>query len=177
VQPGDEVVAFVGSVYTAASDMLAVVPVWRERGIKLHLLREGSCQEDPLGPSMTTAGATGEAMLLALRAIASLNHTRRSEAAIWGIRARRRQGFRHTRHAGYGYRWAGPKGRQRRVPDKAERVVMGKIAEWRHAGYSWYAIAANLLRQRVETSAGREWSPARVRRAYYAELRLQAAGC
>lgn len=70
-----------------------------------------------------------------------------------------------SRHPGYGYRWDES---GRRVPDEAERATIALIAELRGAGMTWKAIAAELGRRGILTSAGRPWSHDRVTRAYRA---------
>ena len=80
------------------------------------------------------------------------------------------RGLKYCRYAGYGYRWF----RGRRVPDEHEAAVIAKVVEWKQKGYSWYGIASHLLRNRIRTSDGREWSVARCRRAYAASVRRQA---
>jgi hypothetical protein len=94
----------------------------------------------------------------------------RSERATQALRERRLKGVRYTRHAGYGWRWSGRRGRQRRVPDEAERKVVERIIAWWAQGYSWYEIARHLMLTKVNTAEGREWSVARVRRAYRAAI-------
>lgn len=79
---------------------------------------------------------------------------------------RRMRGLRYCAHAGYGYRWCPTT--EQRVPDEHEQRTMRHIAESLQGGLSWYGIARRLLYERVLTSDGREWSPARVRRAYLA---------
>src|SRR5262249_60950915 len=73
-----------------------------------------------------------------------------------------------------GYEWKGREGKHRRAPNAYEQAVMAKIHEWRFSGYSFYQIAAHLLRHGVPTADGREWSPSRVRRAWLAALRQRA---
>jgi hypothetical protein len=84
---------------------------------------------------------------------------------------KKRKGLKYCRFAGYGFKWGGPKDKQKRVPDLDEQAVMAQIVQWREVGWSWYRIAARLLRNRVVTAEGREWSVSRVRRACVAELR------
>ena len=79
-------------------------------------------------------------------------------------------GLKHCYHPPYGYRFE--KGKP--VRNEEELAVMDKIVELKHAGQSYYRIAAKLLRERVLTPAGEEWSPARVRRAYQAAIRYKA---
>src|SRR5262249_26768505 len=90
-------------------------------------------------------------------------------------KTKKKRGLKHCRYAGYGFKWGGPKDQQKRVGDQEEGAGMSQIVEWREAGWSWYRIAARLLRNRVVTADGREWSVSRVRRAYLAELRRREA--
>jgi hypothetical protein len=84
---------------------------------------------------------------------------------------KKRRGLKYCRFPGYGFRWF----RGQRVPDQGEREVIAQVVERRGAGHSWYAIAAELLRQRVRTADGREWSVAHCRRAFGVELHRRAA--
>jgi hypothetical protein len=87
---------------------------------------------------------------------------------------KKKRGLKYCRYAGYGFKWSGPKGQQKRVPDEGEQAVMSQLVQWRDNGASWYQMAARLLRNRIVTSEGREWSPSRCRRAFLAALRLRA---
>jgi hypothetical protein len=95
----------------------------------------------------------------------------RSERATQALRERRLKGLRYTRYPGYGYRWSGRRGHQRRVLDHQERRVMAAILRWVQEGASYFDIAGHLLISRITTAQGREWSPSRVRRAFLAAIR------
>ncbi len=69
-------------------------------------------------------------------------------------------------HPGFGYKLRGPKGRKTKVPDPKEQQTIRWIVEGRNAGWTWERIYFNLLRRRVRTRTGREWSVSRIRRAY-----------
>jgi DNA invertase Pin-like site-specific DNA recombinase len=173
--PGCHVVIAGGVwIWTSPGDLLAVLRDWRERDITLHV---AVARAFPAGPdfSLRLAGAQGEAMLAALAAAQSLNRAGHGEAVREGMRRRKAEGRKYCRHAGYGFVWRGPKGKQRRVPHAGEQEVMAHIVAWRHAGLSWYEIAAHLLQLGVQTADGRIWSPSRVRRACFAALRQRAA--
>src|SRR5262249_52353773 len=90
------------------------------------------------------------------------------------LRERRLKGVRYTRHAGYGFKWAGRRGRQRRVPDEAERRGLAAILRGGRGGCSYYDISPHLFLNPIKKSDGREWSASRVRRAFVAQLRLMA---
>ena len=88
-------------------------------------------------------------------------------AACWLSRMpASRDGVEYRNRPGYGCRWH----RERRVLDLAELRIIARIVAMRREGCSWYAIAARLLRERVRTPAGREWSVMRCRRAYQAAM-------
>ena len=119
--------------------------------------------------------ALDQVEVLVLEFLRAFKSSRRSEEVRAALRARKCQGLRWTRCPGYGYRWAGPRGKQRRVPDEAEQAALAKIVQLRECGLSWYGIARDLLLAGVKTAAGREWSPSRVRRGY-AAVRTRSAG-
>jgi DNA invertase Pin-like site-specific DNA recombinase len=173
--PGSHVViAGLHVVYTALADLLAVLRDWRERRITLHVV----AMEDFFTSSEFSLRVEGPVSDLVVRALTNLQafrHARRSEAVREGMLRRKRTGKRYCRHAGYGHTWKGRKGRQGRKPDPYEQAVMAKIVDWVAAGYSYYAVAAHLLREGIETADGKEWSPSRVRRAYLAALQQRVS--
>ena len=89
---------------------------------------------------------------------------REAERARNREKRKKKASTRTTFWPGYGYRW----GQNGREPDAGEQATIARIAEMRGSGMSFYRIAAQLMVDRVMTAAGREWSPARVRRAYLA---------
>jgi hypothetical protein len=56
------------------------------------------------------------------------------------------------------------------VPDEQERRVMAAILRWWQEGASYNDMARHLLLNRIKTADNREWSPARVRRAFLAAI-------
>lgn len=163
------VIACAESIFTTVTDLLSVVQDFNERGIVLHFA--GFKLRNGLEIPLSTCGGMGEAFLIALRAMASLVASNRGEAVSEGMREKKRQGKKHCRHAGYGFHWR--RGKQEAHPQ--EQAVMAKIVEWREKGYSWHGIAAHLLRHRILTAEGREWSPSRVRRVCIGELQRRAS--
>ena len=79
-----------------------------------------------------------------------------------------------NRHNLLGFLWVGKKGNKRVVRDDHDRKVMGMIVKWRKIGISWSEIADHIEKKGVLTSRGGDWNRSRVRRAYTAELYLQA---
>ena len=160
LKPGVQVViADCASIYSKAADLLRAIQDLREQGVVLHIAAFKS-RKSEAAFTFSTSGLHGDLMVKALQAMQTLNRSARSEAVREGMRARKEQGRKYCHHPGYGYVWNGRGGRK---PDDYEQAIMAKIVEWKRAGWSWNQIAAHLLRQRVRTSAGREWSPARVR--------------
>ena len=77
-------------------------------------------------------------------------------------------------NAGLGFKYVGPKGRLRKVPDPDERKVMAQIVQLRDEGNSWNEIASLLMRQK--TRRGKyDWHPGTIARAYTAEWDLRMA--
>jgi DNA invertase Pin-like site-specific DNA recombinase len=165
--PGSQVV--VARICATGLDLIRVIGEWAERSITLHM----ATQQGPHGAGMSrsTSGMTGDKLVPILRAMRELNRSGRSEAVSEGMRARKAAGVKYCRYPGYGFKWGGPTGLERRKPDVDEQGIMARIVEWKRAGFSWYQIARHLLRNRMVTPAGREWSPSRVRRAYFAAVR------
>ena len=79
-----------------------------------------------------------------------------------------------NRHDLLGFKWVGRKGNKRVVRDDHDRSVMNNIVKWRKIGISWNEIADHIDKHGVLTSRGGDWNRSRVRRAYTAELYLQA---
>jgi hypothetical protein len=90
----------------------------------------------------------------------------RSESAMEALEERRRRGVRYTRHAGYGYRWAGRRHHQKRVPDEGEWNALAEIVKQRQQGVSWREITKDFSARGIKTADGREWSSGRIRRAF-----------
>jgi DNA invertase Pin-like site-specific DNA recombinase len=170
LEPGSAVVvAGLGWIYTSTEDLVKVLTEMRARGVTLHIVQvEGS----PRGPedSLPVGGEVSDLIVRTLTVLRAFDRSVRSRAVREGMRRRKLEGRKYCRHAGYGFTWKGKKGRERRAPHPHEQAVIGKIIEWRDAGLSWYQIAAHLLRHRVLTADGREWSESRVRRAYLAAV-------
>jgi hypothetical protein len=170
---GHNVIVAAGEwVYTSAAGLLGLVEDWQARGIVLHLATVPYSAREFFS-ALSTDGLPGEALVAALRTIRKFNFNRASERSLTAITTRKSIGIRHTNYAGYGFAWKGRRGHQVRVPHPGELAAIARIIERRNAGASWNRIAAELLHERVLTRDGREWSPSRVRRAYFA-ARLHA---
>jgi hypothetical protein len=146
------------------SDLANLLAVLDARGCHLHILDLGA---NPL----TEAGRT---VLAALRVLAEADKAAAKEKARDQMRRRRIEGKMLNGEAGPGFRLVGPVGNRRRVPDNHERTVQRKIIHWRRSGCTWHGIYYHMLRYKVLTSRGREWSMGKICRAYEAGLRLEA---
>jgi DNA invertase Pin-like site-specific DNA recombinase len=161
-RPGDEVLVPRAASLAADPSKLAAAIRWlTQAGLTLQLAA-------PV--VLTIAPAAAPMVLAGMELHGQSSRSARSRAAQAGIARARAAGRRHSRHPGYGFKWVGRKGHQRRIPDDFERAVIGRIVAWREGGHSWRAIAVHLLRHGVTTSAGAEWSVSRVRRAYSAAV-------
>jgi DNA invertase Pin-like site-specific DNA recombinase len=168
VGPGDHVVVARGeAIATPVAALAGYILDWQKRGITLHILASSGAPSHRFGP-ISTDGEAGALATVALQIAASSARSNRGEAISAGIAFRRYQGLRHTRHAPYGWRWAGRRGSERLAVDDHEWATIRLIIGWRDAGLSWHACAAGLLRNGILTRAGNEWSSSRVRRAYRA---------
>jgi DNA invertase Pin-like site-specific DNA recombinase len=173
--PGSQVVVAAGFViFTSIADLLEAVRELQRREVTLHVASVKAHPHQPVS-SLSTAGTTGVLLENTLAAVLAMKRSSRSEAVTMGMQQRKAEGVRYCHFAGYGHKWEGRRGQERRVPDTYEQEVITKIVEWKKTGYSWYQIAAILLRHRISTSGGREWSVSRVRRACMAELARRAA--
>jgi len=175
LEPGSAVVvAGLKQIYTSMEALLTVLGDWRQLGVILYIVRVGDFSSGPEF-SLAVEGEVSDLMVRALTILRAFDRSARSQAVREGMRRRKLEGRKYCRHPGYGFTWRGKKGRERREPHPSEQAVMAKIVEWWDAGYSWYQIAAHLLRHGVRTAQGREWSPSRVRRAYLAALQQRDA--
>ena len=77
-----------------------------------------------------------------------------------GQAQRKGKGLRYCTAAPYGWRWRAA----RLEADQIDREQIDRVIRLRRDGLSCYAIAARFLWEGIRTSAGREWSPDRVRR-------------
>lgn len=162
------IVADPAAICNKLSDLLGIILDFQARGITLHLL--GLTLKNGSEISLSTSGELGEMILNVLRMMVSMAKNNRSENVSEALREKKRQGKKHSRYAGYGFRWR----RGKREADPQEQTIIADIVEWREKGFSWHEIAAHLLRCKIVAATGREWSPSRVRRAYVAELQRRA---
>jgi DNA invertase Pin-like site-specific DNA recombinase/ribosomal protein L32E len=106
--------------------------------------------------------------------MADADAVRRSESLRQGRVTRQATERAAGGSAGLGFKFEGPKGRLRKVPDPDERKVMAQIVQLRDEGNSWNEIASLLMRQRIRRGKF-DWHPGTIARAYKAEWELRTA--
>lgn len=168
LQAGDHVIMGGGGTFAGAADFLQTIKDLAPLEITVHLAqvkwRTGSTSlaigrvEAPFVEKIAAAHADAVSQW-------------QSENTAWGLVRAAQAGKRYCRHPGYGRRWR----RNKRVIDEEECQVAGWIRVWRDQGFSWYQMARVLLRRKLKTKDGGEWSAARVRRVYLEFLKWRPA--
>jgi DNA invertase Pin-like site-specific DNA recombinase len=154
----DEVIVVRGGrTFTSYEDLASSVCNLWEKGVTLHVVGLDGM------PILSTA-EDGARVVQTLQNVAAFAASSRSEAIRVGILERKLQRRRHARYAGYGHKWQ----RGKRVVDSHEQFIISEIRRLREEGRSWHQIATHLLYLGETTATGAEWSPARVRRAWFA---------
>jgi DNA invertase Pin-like site-specific DNA recombinase len=153
-------------------DALDTIRAWQARGVSLVLM----------DLAVGSGEAVGETELQFLAALAEFERARFSGRVNDCAAERRRQGRPVFGKHPYGLKTVGKRGKKRFVPDPYTRRIGAAIVTWHLAGWSFDAIYAHLLANRIKTRSGSEWSEGGIRRAYSGELRLQQeegkqAGC
>lgn len=161
--PGDTLVTSVWS-FAGARDL-------RRSLLDLHAKDATLLLLDPAGRPLPGGAESSALLLRALDAAICLDGALRGLATGEGMRRRKAEGRRHCAYPPYGMRWH----QGRPVADENELAVIERIIEMRRAGLSCYRIAAALLRDRIQTRYGREYSPDRVRRILVSRQALTAA--
>lgn len=162
---------FVTSLFLISSsnaNLYQTISDWHERGIVLHFK---DCSGEWINTSLPVDGRNvGDVMLRILES----EKQNRSEVIRLGIQHRQSQGKRHGRYPRVGFMWEKrDDGDHYLVPDPQDIAVMQQIVDWRDECVPWERIYFKLLRHRVKTRDGREWSVSRIRRAYDSALRLK----
>jgi DNA invertase Pin-like site-specific DNA recombinase len=164
---GDQVVfARVSIAFRSLADLQNLLACWLLRGVTLHFARE-RIRLEPGSEISQQFQANVNLLINAQRELTSESCRKaraRSKAA----------GTRFTGVAPYGTRWQGKGKRARLVEDPAEIATMVQIDQWKGEGLSYYGCWQRLLYAKQKTSAGREWSLERVKRAHKAYERHKA---
>jgi DNA invertase Pin-like site-specific DNA recombinase len=174
LKPGDSViVAKLDRAFRRLSDCVVVLEKFEQMGVKLHIC-------NMLGGAIDLSSPMGRFLIHILAAFAELERAFISERTRDGLANKKRNGIRHARFPGYGFRWdkrfIDGRWHRVRVPDDDERGVMKSIHEWRSEdpALSWHEITQRLrCTLKLKTKEGGDWNVNRVRRAYRAELHLQ----
>jgi hypothetical protein len=154
VEDGDVVVVAKGAAraFHGASDLEFVAS-----RMTLHLLDVGLII-DPATPA-------GRYALKTLRLAQDVDSAVSAATGQQRVAKMREAGRALNGNAGFGYRYAGPRGSRRRVPDSESLKTAAVIFEMRTAGAAWETIYLRLLKKQFNTG-GRRWSIKRIMRAY-----------
>lgn len=170
---GDTVIiAKLDRAFRSLKDCCDVMEKFKRMGIKFHIC-------NLMGASIDFDSALGMLLVKILAAFAEFERALISERTKEGIRNRKHNGFKHSRHPGYGFnwekRWTKGKWEKFRVANQAERQVMKSILLWRLQDdpLSWASIRDHLATLNILTKDGDPWTEQRVRRACRAEMLLR----
>jgi DNA invertase Pin-like site-specific DNA recombinase len=108
-----------------------------------------------------------------LAAVAEFERARIRERIRESNAERKRRGLPVNQQPPYGFKLHGPPGMRRIVKDHYTRQIGAKILEWHLAGWSRDAIYLHLLKHRIKTRLGKEWSEGAIARAIRGEMVLQ----
>lgn len=141
-EPGDHVVfSKLDRAFRNAKDCLEVVEEATAQGIHLHFL----------DLQLDTSSYLGKFFLTVLAAFAEMERAKISERTKEGLAVARAKGKMHGK-APYGFKFVGPKGHKRLVPDPYTRALARKFIEFSEQGYSeeriyWWCIQHNIRRR------------------------------
>jgi DNA invertase Pin-like site-specific DNA recombinase len=174
LRKGDHVIlSKLDRAFRKLSDCVTVLEKFERMGVKLHIC-------NLMGGAIDLSSPMGRFMIHILAAFAELERAFISERTKDGLAKRKKQGVRHTRHPGYGFRWENRtvdgKRERIRVRDDEERNVMRSILSWRMQDQplGWDEIRQHLqYNLKLLTKDGKPWDLNRIRRSCKAELQLQ----
>ena len=174
LRPGDHLIlAKLDRGFRKLSDCVRVLEKLERLGVNLHVC-------NLMGGALDLGSPMGKFIVHVLAAFAELERAFISERTKEGLKGKKRQGFAHARHPGYGFRWEkrriDGKVQKVKVADLAEREVMRAIVGWRmqDGPLSWKQIADHLnYGLKIRTKDNALWNECRIRRAHHAELLLQ----
>lgn len=174
LRPGDHVIiAKLDRAFRRLADCVVVLEKFERLGVKLHVA-------NMMGGAVDLSSPMGRFLIHILAAFAELERAFISERTKEALAGKVRNGFAHSRHPGYGFRWktvsVDGKAMKVRERDDAERSVMRSILRWRmqEDPLSWEAIRQHLTHTlKLRTKDGNLWDENRIRRACKAELMLQ----
>jgi site-specific DNA recombinase len=171
LQPGDVAVfAKLDRGFRNLADLALTIDDWATRGIDFHLLDLG----------VDTATPVGQLVIHVMGAFAQFERRRIAERIREALAVRRRNGRPVSGKPPHGFQIAHARDETGKVvdeyfvPDEHERRVGRRIVAWREQGLTFAQIYFHLLRFKVRTTEGNEWSLGTIRRTYAAEVQLQA---
>ena len=174
LRPGDHILLTkLDRGFRRLADCVVVLEKFERMGVKLHVC-------NLMGGAIDLSSPMGRFLIHILAAFAELERAFISERTKDGLARKESRGVRHTRHAGYGFRWEkrtlDGKVERVRVSDDEERSVMRSILAWRTQDppLAWNEIRQHLeYTLKLKTKEGGAWDENRIRRACKVERELQ----
>ena len=174
LRPGDRVIIHkLDRAFRRLADCCVVLEKLRRMGVKLHIV-------NMLGGAIDLSSPMGMFLIHILAAFAELERAFISERTKEALAGKKRKGFAHSKHPGYGFSWKKVwiDGKRVKIKERNddERNVMRSILIWRMQDepLSWEQIREHLTYTlELRTKDGRLWDVNRIRRVCEAELRLQ----
>jgi DNA invertase Pin-like site-specific DNA recombinase len=145
------------------SDVSNTLESWGERKVRIILMDLNADSGTPVG----------RMLIQMLGAVAEFERARLRERVKDTIAQRRKDGRPVSGKVPYGMKLVGPTGKRRLARDPYTREIGAKILEWHLAGWSREVIYIHLVKLRVKTRQGKEWSAGAIQRAIVGEARLQ----
>jgi DNA invertase Pin-like site-specific DNA recombinase len=175
--PGDHlVIAKLDRAFRNLGDCIGMMEHLQRIGVKFHVC-------NLMGGAIDLSTPIGQFLLHILASAAQLERAFIAERIREGLAWRAKRGIKHSKHAGYGFKWERTRkldnrGRQIkiRVPHEGERACMRRMAMWRMQDrpLSYLQIYKALEEEGAITKDGKPWSLPRIKRAIREEFHLQA---
>ncbi len=163
--------------FRSLADCAVMLDAWERKGIGLRICDIGG-QFDITTPH-------GKGFLQIMAVIAEMERKLNSVRTREALAVLKRAGKANGRYAGYGFKWRRVWDKDRnngnggwtkhKVANPEERAMMAEIAKWRMEGLDYESIYFHMLKHKLKTTDGKEWSLDRIKRAYQAELQLKLA--
>jgi DNA invertase Pin-like site-specific DNA recombinase len=169
LRPGDHVIINdISRAWRSFRDAVNCMEEWIEKGIVLHIVREG----------VNTSTVYGQTFVRLMAIFAQVHREMISEQTKEVMRARKKSGKMVGGVPGYGLRYEGIKGHRRLVPDERELDAMSMIARMHDVeNMEFDQIYFALLKANVRTREDKPWSRSRIWRAYRRQKQGSSAIC
>lgn len=169
LRPGDHVIVNdMTRAFRNFADAVVTTERWIERGIGLHIVRDG----------IDTTTVPGRMFVRFMALFAQMEREMVSERTREVLRARKKAGKTSGGLPGYGKRYEGIKGHRRVVPDLHEIETMDLIVRMHDTeNMEFDQIWLAFIKGNIKTRRGMAWSRSRIWRAYQArKASLDSAG-